>query len=59
MLNAPQIIRYTEAGDDRTRIEHSQQMAENVLAHINETIREQEGRERLKEVSKDLWVGQG
>lgn len=59
MLTAPQIIHYTEAGDDRTQIEHSQQMAENVLAHINETIREQEGRERLKEVSKDLWVGQG
>ena len=34
-------------------------MAEKVLEHINETIREQEGRERLKEISKDLWVGQG
>ena len=34
-------------------------MAERVLEHINETIREQEGRERLREISKDLWVGQG
>ena len=34
-------------------------MAERVLEHINETIREHEGKERLKEISKDLWVGQG
>ena len=34
-------------------------MAEMVLGHINETIREQEGKERLKDISKDLWVGQG
>ncbi|KAH9890504.1 hypothetical protein C8Q73DRAFT_651881 [Cubamyces lactineus] len=54
-----QIIHYTEPGDDRTQIERAQDMAEKVLNHINETIREQEGRERLKEVSKDLWVGQG
>ncbi|KAI0628815.1 hypothetical protein C8Q77DRAFT_1281081 [Trametes polyzona] len=54
-----QIIHYTDEGDDRSQIESSRQMAEKVLAHINETIRDQEGRERLKEVSKDLWVGQG
>lgn len=35
------------------------EMAEAVLSHINETIRDQEGRERLKVISKDLWVGQG
>ena len=34
-------------------------MAERVLEHINETIREQEGKERLRQISKDLWVGQG
>lgn len=34
-------------------------MAEKILGHINETIRLQEGRERLKEISKELWVGQG
>ncbi|KAI0668336.1 hypothetical protein C8Q78DRAFT_1173775 [Trametes maxima] len=54
-----QIIHYTDAGDDRGQIEQARQMAESVLGHINETIREQEGRERLKEVSRDLWVGQG
>ncbi|KAI0333129.1 hypothetical protein GY45DRAFT_1320068 [Cubamyces sp. BRFM 1775] len=54
-----QIIHYTEPGEDRTQIERAQDMAEKVLNHINETIREQEGRERLKEVSKDLWIGQG
>ncbi|KAI0373139.1 hypothetical protein BV20DRAFT_1042030 [Pilatotrama ljubarskyi] len=54
-----QIIHYTEPGEDRSQIEDSQHMAEKVLEHINETIREQEGRERLKEVSKDLWIGEG
>ena len=34
-------------------------IAESLLAHINETIREQEGRERLKTISRDLWIGQG
>ncbi|KAI8974238.1 hypothetical protein BD414DRAFT_498547 [Trametes punicea] len=54
-----QIIHYTEPGEDRDQIESAQRKAEKVLNHINETIREQEGRERLKEISKELWVGQG
>lgn len=40
-------------------MEFSLGVAESLLAHINESIREQEGRERLKTVSQDLWVGQG
>jgi len=54
-----QILHYTEATEDRKQIEHALEIAEKVLDHINETIREQEGRERLKAISKDLWVGQG
>lgn len=34
-------------------------MSEKILSHINETIREQEGRERLKAISRDLWIGEG
>lgn len=34
-------------------------MSEKILSHINETIREQEGRERLKTISRDLWIGEG
>ena len=34
-------------------------MAQSILNHINETIREQEGRERLRVISNDLWIGQG
>ena len=34
-------------------------MAENILNHINETIREQEGRERLRLISNNLWIGEG
>lgn len=26
---------------------------------MNEAIRDQEGRERLREISKELWIGQG
>jgi actin cytoskeleton-regulatory complex protein PAN1 len=34
-------------------------MAEKILNHINETIREQEGRERLRVISNNLWIGEG
>ncbi|KZT11160.1 uncharacterized protein LAESUDRAFT_754850 [Laetiporus sulphureus 93-53] len=54
-----QILHYTEATDDRDRIGRALEIAEKILEHINETIREQEGRERLKMLSKDLWIGQG
>ncbi|OBZ75962.1 Actin cytoskeleton-regulatory complex protein pan1 [Grifola frondosa] len=54
-----QILHYTEAGDDHVQIEKAQEMAEKVLRHINETIREQEGREKLRYISKNLWIGQG
>ena len=30
-----------------------------MLTHINESIRELEGRARLVEISRDLWIGQG
>jgi actin cytoskeleton-regulatory complex protein PAN1 len=40
-------------------MEQALNMAETILNNINETIREQEGRERLKIISQDLWVGQG
>jgi hypothetical protein len=44
---------------DRNEIKKSLNIAENILDQINESIREQEGRERLKEISRDLWIGQG
>ena len=40
-------------------MENALDTAEKILNHINETIREQEGRERLRAISKDLWIGQG
>ncbi|TCD66409.1 hypothetical protein EIP91_001400 [Steccherinum ochraceum] len=54
-----QILHYTESSEDRRCIERALEMAEKVLNHINETIREQEDRERLKVISRDLWIGQG
>lgn len=44
---------------DRAVIEKSLDVAESILSHINETIREQEGHERLKTISQSLWIGQG
>lgn len=53
------IIQHTDIAQDRTEIERSLHIAEAVLNNINETIRDQEGQERLKNISQDLWVGQG
>ncbi|KAH9842454.1 uncharacterized protein C8Q71DRAFT_732931 [Rhodofomes roseus] len=54
-----QVLHYSEMAEDRKHIAQALDMAERILAHINETIREQEGQERLRTISKDLWIGQG
>lgn len=54
-----QILQYTEPDQDKELIERALQTAERILNTINESIREQEGRDRLKTLSQDLWIGQG
>jgi actin cytoskeleton-regulatory complex protein PAN1 len=54
-----QILQYTEPDQDRGLIERALYTAEKILENINETIREQESRDRLKMLSQDLWIGQG
>ncbi|KAI0027714.1 hypothetical protein K488DRAFT_60641, partial [Vararia minispora EC-137] len=54
-----QILHYTEPDEDSKRTEHALHTAEKILGHINEEIRSQENRERLKELSQDLWIGNG
>ncbi|EGO21969.1 hypothetical protein SERLADRAFT_417338 [Serpula lacrymans var. lacrymans S7.9] len=54
-----QILHYTEVAHDRDDITAALRIAEKILNHINETIRDQEGFERLKEISQNLWIGQG
>ncbi|KAF9228917.1 hypothetical protein BS17DRAFT_772724 [Gyrodon lividus] len=44
---------------ERQSIASALQMAEKLLEEVNETIREQEGRERLREISRELWIGLG
>jgi hypothetical protein len=44
---------------DQHEIRSALNIAEAVLFEINESIRDQEGQERLKEISKALWIGQG
>lgn len=54
-----QILQYTEPGQDRIDIERALEEVERVLGQVNEAIRDQEGRERLKAISANLWIGQG
>lgn len=54
-----QILQYTEPDQDRELTERALHTAERILKTINEAIREQEGRDRLKTLSQDLWIGQG
>ncbi|TFY81602.1 hypothetical protein EWM64_g2415 [Hericium alpestre] len=54
-----QILHYTEPDQDRAEIERALRTAEKILRHINEAIREQEGYQRLRALSQDLWIGHG
>ncbi|KAF8888235.1 hypothetical protein BD779DRAFT_1524285 [Infundibulicybe gibba] len=54
-----QILSYTDAGDERMMVQNALDISEKILDHINETIREQEGRQRLKIISQHLWIGNG
>ncbi|KAF8216277.1 hypothetical protein K438DRAFT_1953239 [Mycena galopus ATCC 62051] len=54
-----QILHYTEPGDEHKAIQKSVGISEKILDHINESIRDQEGRETLKRISENLWIGQG
>jgi hypothetical protein len=40
-------------------MDNSLHLSEKILENINETIREQEGKERLRELSQHLWIGHG
>ena len=54
-----QVLHYSEANEERAQIEAALEISEKVLHHINETIREQEGTERLRTISHNLWIGEG
>lgn len=54
-----QILQYTEPDQGRELTENALHAAERILDTINEAIREREGRNRLKALSQDLWIGQG
>lgn len=54
-----QILQYTDADGERQAVKTSQSRAEKLLEYINETIRDQEGQEKLKMISENLWIGHG
>jgi hypothetical protein len=52
-----QILQYTDAGEEQEAIFNARKMAESLLDQINETIREQENQETLRQMSQNLWIG--
>ncbi|KAG9114454.1 hypothetical protein FRC07_007636, partial [Ceratobasidium sp. 392] len=54
-----QILNYTHPESERAHISHAIATTERLLDAVNEAIREREGAERLGEISKGLYVGQG
>ena len=58
-LGSIQILHHTQAEGERAQISHAIQTTERILEGLNEAIREREGAERLGEISKGLYVGQG
>lgn len=52
-----QIAHYTLPDQDLDLVKKALGYAETTVAHINENVREAEGRERLRVLSDDLWVG--
>ncbi|KAJ7215327.1 hypothetical protein B0H12DRAFT_1032603, partial [Mycena haematopus] len=53
------ILHYTEPGEEHKAIQKAIGISQKILGHINESIRDQEGRETLKRISQNLWIGQG
>lgn len=53
------ILHHTQGESDKRHITTALNAVERVLTIINESIREQESRERLAQVSRNLYVGQG
>lgn len=54
-----QILQYTYVGKEHDDISSARDMAERLLNHINETIREEENQDTLRQISQNLWIGQG
>ncbi|KAK2460698.1 hypothetical protein APHAL10511_007168 [Amanita phalloides] len=54
-----QILHFTEAEDEQKTINKCLHNAERLLDRINDSVREQEGQERLKLISRNFWIGSG
>jgi actin cytoskeleton-regulatory complex protein PAN1 len=52
-------LTYTEDPVDQGDISAALKIVEETLDHINETIRDNEGTEKLRAISQHLWIGQG
>lgn len=51
-----QILHYTDTDDNSKLTDHALRTSEKILGPINE-IRAQEGRDYLRELSQDRWIG--
>ncbi|KAG8932121.1 hypothetical protein FRC01_000235 [Tulasnella sp. 417] len=54
-----QVLNYTQSETERKQLEWAIATTEGILDSINETIRDSEGTERLAEISRDLYIGEG
>lgn len=52
-----QIIHYTDEDQDLPLLKDALITVENIVGRINESVRENESRERLRILSEDLWIG--
>lgn len=52
-----QIAKYTTPDQDLADVQKALALTETTVARINEDVRDAEGRERLRVLSEDLWVG--
>lgn len=52
-----QVLNYTRADQDQAALEVSLGIAQDMVARINERVRDAEATERLRALSEQLWVG--
>ena len=52
-----QIIHYTDPDQDLDTLQRALHTVEKIVGRINEKVRANEARERLRALSEDLWIG--
>lgn len=51
-----QIAQYTTPDQDLEQVKRALDMVQTTVAYINEGVRERENRQRLRELSEEVWI---